>query len=308
MELRHLRYFVAVAEELSFSRAAEKLRMAQPPLSQQIKVFESELGTKLFHRTSRSVSLTRAGQILLPDARHLLEKARQAELKARQAGEGLIGVLSIGIITTAASHWLAAAIKDFRKDFPGVQLVLRDKTPVHILQDLLDGTLDLGFTRRPVHEGPLASEVILQDNMVIAMPESHRLAKKSKIYYRDLAGETFVMLRPELAPGYYEPFLARCAKAGVVPVVGQYAEEIHTKTWLVAAGFGIAPTAGSLDIIRKGVIYRGLAEGSPRHQMVAAWRTDDPPPLAQHFLKYVRVQTRALRLEESTNGPASTAP
>ena len=294
MELRHLRYFVAVAEELSFSRAAVKLRMAQPPLSQQIKVLENDLGARLFHRTSRSVSLTRAGEMLLPDARHLLEKARQTEMKARQTAEGLTGVLSIGFITTAANHWLASAIKGFRQSFPGMQISLRDRTPSHILQGLLDRSLDLGITRRPVHTDVLASEVILQDSMVIAMPEGHPLASKEKIRYKDLAGQAFVMLRPELAPGYYEPFLARCAQAGVVPVVGQYAEEIHTKIWLVAAGFGIAPTAGSLDITRKGVVYRRLADGAPKHQMVAAWRSGDPSPAIQQFLKFLRAEIRGL--------------
>jgi DNA-binding transcriptional LysR family regulator len=294
VELRHLKYFVAVAEELSFSRAAARLRIAQPPLSQQIKALETELGAKLFHRTSRNVSLTAAGEQFLPDARQVLEKARQAEQKARQAGEGTAGELSIGFITTAANFWLANAIKTFREAYPGVRLSLRDQTPAHILRDLLNGTLDLGLTRRPVHEGKLTSEVVLQDNMVIALPENHRLAAKNKIYYRDLAGESFVMLRPELAPGYYEPFLARCAQAGVVPIVGQYAEEIHTKTWLVAAGFGIAPTSGSLDIIRKGVVCRSLAEGSPRHQMVAAWRAGDESPLARNFLRHIRTQVNRL--------------
>src|SRR5947209_5412141 len=185
MELRHLRYFVAVAEELSFRGAAEKLHMAQPPLSAQIKGLEQELRVRLFERTTRTVRLTHAGRVFLEEARSVLAASAQAEQRARDAQHGLAGTLRVGIIAPVAGAWLAAILRRFRQRFPGVQLSLFDLTSTEQLRRLRVGELDAGLLRPPVGFPQLDYQFVDESQQVLALPTGHPLARKRKLDWKD---------------------------------------------------------------------------------------------------------------------------
>jgi DNA-binding transcriptional LysR family regulator len=286
MELRHLRYFVAVAEELSFRGAAEKLHIAQPPLSAQIKSLEEELRVKLLARTTRSVELTHAGRVFLEEARAVLAASAQAEQRARDAQHGLAGTLRVGIIAPVAGAWLAGILRRFRQRFPGVQFSLLDLTSTEQLRRLHDQELDAGLLRPPITFPELDYQFVGESRQVLALPAGHRLAKKKRLEWKDFDGEGLVLIHPSVQHGYYDLFLAECAKAGAHPRPVQYANDIQTKMWLISAGFGIAPTTASLgEVKRPGLVFRALPPGLPPVQTVLAWRRGDPSPVLEHFCK-----------------------
>lgn len=284
MELRHLRYFVAVAEELSFRGAAERLHMAQPPLSAQIKSLEEELQVQLLRRTTRSVSLTHAGRVFLAEARGVLAASAQAEQRARDAQHGLAGTLRVGIIAPATGAWLAGVLRRFRRRFPGVQLSLFDLTSTEQLRRLHEQELDAGLLRPPITYPELDYRFVGESRQVLALPSGHPLARKRTLRWSDFHEQELVLIHPSAQHGYYDPFFAECAKAGAQPRPVQYANDIQTKMWLISAGFGIAPTTASLGEIRRpGLVFRALPAGLPPVQTVLAWRRNDPSPVLQHF-------------------------
>lgn len=263
MELRHLRYFIAVAEHLNFRRAAERLHVAQPALSAQVKVLEQHLGVKLFERTTREVRLTQAGQVFLNDARQIMAGTVQAEQRAKRAGQGIVGNLRIGFISATATAWLAESLRRFHQKFPGVQLSLFDLTSTEQLHQLQGGELDAGFLRPPVALPELECRFIEESSQVLALPANHRLARKRRIEWRDFDGEGLVMIHPSRQHRYYDTFLAACARAGAKPYAAQYAHDIQTKLWLISAGFGIAPTSSRFTETRRpGLVFRSLPPGS----------------------------------------------
>lgn len=284
MDLRHLRYFVAVAEELSFRRAAEKLHIAQPPLSAQIRALEEELQVKLFERTTRSVLLTHAGRVLLEEARSVLAATAQAEQRAREAEHGLAGTLRLGVIAPVANAWLAGILRRFRQRFPGVQLSLFDLTSTEQLRRLRTRELDAGLLRPPVGSAELDHMFVGESRQVLAMPAGHPLARKRSLVWKDLHDQELVLIHPAAQHGFYDAFFAECAKAGARPRPVQYANDIQTKMWLISAGFGIAPTTATLaEVKRPGLVFRPLPPGLPPVQTVLAWRRDDPSPVLKNF-------------------------
>lgn len=284
MELRHLRYFVAVADELSFRRAAEKLHIAQPPLSAQIKALESELRVRLFERTTRSVQLTHAGRVFLEEARSVLAGAAQAEQRAREAEHGLTGTLRVGMVAPVATPWLAAILRRFRRQFPAVQLSLFDLTSTEQLRRLHARELDAGLLRPPIGLPELEYKFVGEAHQMLAMPAGHRLARKRPLEWKDFHEQELVMIHPSAQHGFYDAFFAECAKAGAKPRPAQYANDIQTKMWLISAGFGIAPTTASLaEVKRPGLVFRRLPSDLPPVQTVLAWRRDDPSPVLAHL-------------------------
>lgn len=284
MELRHLRYFTAVADTLNFHRAAEILHLAQPALSSQIKTLEDELGVQLFHRTTRSVSLTHAGRVFLEEARHVLSAATQAESRARNAEHGLVGHLRVGIIAPTANAWLARILRGFHQTYPGVQLSLFDLTSPEQFNRLRSGELDVGLLRPPVGFAELDSMVVEKSGQVLAMPAGHRLSKLKTLTWKDFDGEGLVMMDPRIQHGYYDPFLAACARAGATPRPVQYAHDIQTKMWLISAGFGAAPVTDTLkQVKRPGLVFRDLPPGLPRVQTTLVWRKSDDSPVLRNF-------------------------
>lgn len=284
MELRHLRYFVAVAEQLSFRGAAEKLHIAQPPLSAQIKALETELGVRLFERTTRSVRLTPAGRVFLEEARGVVAASVQAGQRARDAEHGLAGTLRVGFVAPVANAWLAAILRRFRRQFPAIQLSLFDITSTEQLQRLRAQELDAGLLRPPVGFPELEYRFVGESRQVLALPAGHPLAAKRRLEWRDFHNQDLVLIHPASQHGFYDPFLAECARAGAKPRPVQYANDIQTKMWLISAGFGIAPTTVTLSEVKwPGLVFRALPPGLPPVQTVLAWRRDDKSPVLDHF-------------------------
>jgi DNA-binding transcriptional LysR family regulator len=285
MELRHLRYFVAVAEELNFRRAAERLRLAQPALSAQIRNLEAELNVRLFERTTRSVLLTPTGQVFLKEARGILGAASHAEQLVRKAEHGLVGTLRVGVITPAMGPFLANVLRHFHQKYPGVQLSLSALTSSEQLRRLRANELDVGLLRAPAISSELDFRFIEQAPQLLAAPAGHRLAKKRRIEWKDLDGEGLVMIHPDQQHGFYDPFLAACAKGGAKTHVAQYAQDVQIKLWLISAGFGVAPVTATLaDIRRPGVAFRPLPPGLPPVQTGLAWRRLDTSPVLKNFI------------------------
>jgi DNA-binding transcriptional LysR family regulator len=284
MELRHLRYFVAVAEALSFRRAAEMLHIAQPPLSAQIKSLEQQLSVRLFERTTRSVRLTHAGKVFLEEARAVLAASLQAEQRVRDAEHGLAGTLRFGMITPAANAWLAAILRRFQQQFPGIQLSLFELTSTEQLRRLRAQELDVGLLRPPVGFPELDCKVVGKSTQVLAVPAGHQLARKRDLEWRDFHDEPMVLIHPSAQHGFYDAFFEECARAGARPRPVQYANDVQTKLWLISAGFGIAPTiAAQAEIKRPGLVFRPLPPGLPPVQTVLAWRRDERSPVLAHF-------------------------
>ena len=284
MELRHLRYFAAVAETLNFRAASDRLHIAQPALSAQIKTLEQELGLSLFERTTRKVELTPAGRVFLDEARRVLSAAAHAQERARQASLGLVGTLRLGIIAPTANAWLAAILRNFRQQFPGVQFSLFDLTSTEQLSLLRGGELDAGLLRPPVGFPELDSRLVEESYQVLAVPQGHRLAKKRDFSWKDFDKEPLVLLHPTVQHGYYDAFFAACAQQGAEPRIGQYANDIQTKMWLISAGFGIAPTTATLSQVKRpGLMFRPLPSGLPLVHTILVWRRGDPSPILENF-------------------------
>ena len=260
MELRHLRYFVAVAEELHFGRAAARLHMAQPPLSQQIKTLETELGVQLFHRTKRKVELTDAGRLFLPEARNTLAQATHAGDVARRAQHGEIGRLRLAFVTSAAQSVLPCIIRTFRAANPGVDVELMDMTPARQVEALDGGRIDVGFLRPPLARPEFVAAPVLKEPLVVALPAGHRAARQRRIKLQDLRSEPFVMFPREHGPGLYDLVLSLCRAAQFSPNVAYEANQMHTILAYVAGGLGVALVPASLmELQQAGVAYRALA-------------------------------------------------
>lgn len=284
MELRHLRSFIAVAEELNFRRAAERLHMAQPALSAQIKALENHLGVSLFERTTRSVKTTHTGRVFLDEARAVIAAAGQAEQRAKKAKQGLVGTLRLGVIAPNANAWLAGILRGFRQRFPGVQLSLFDLTTPEQIERLRAGELDAGLLRPPVGFPELDAKLVAESAQALALPAGHRLAKKRNLRWADFHNEELVLGNPRMQHGFYDAFLTACERAGAKPTVAQYTNDIQTKLWLISAGFGIAPTVATLaEVHRPGLVFRALPPGLPPVQTLLVWRRSDESPILTHF-------------------------
>ncbi len=284
MELRHLRYFIAVAQELNFRRAAEKLGIAQPPLSAQIKALEQELQVRLLDRTTRTVRLTQSGRAFLDEARAVLAASEQAQQRAREAEHGLSGALRIGVIAPMANAWLARILRGFRHRFPGVQLSLFDLTSTEQLRRLRAGELDAGVLRAPIAFPELDFKLLGESHLVLALPSHHPLCRKRPLQWPDFHDQEMVLMHPTVQHGFYDAFFAQCARVGAKPRPVQYANDVQTKMWLISAGFGIAPTTTLLsEVKRPGLVFRPLPPGLPPVQTVLAWRKDDSSPLLSYF-------------------------
>ncbi len=295
MELRHLRYFVAVAEELHFGRAAKRLHMAQPPLSQQIKQFEDELGFQLFCRTKRSVQLTAAGDRFLLDTYAIFQRLDQAVEAGRRISRGEQGKLAIGFVSSAAYSVLPPILLRFRAQFPAIALTLQELTTNVQIQQLQDNRLDIGFVRPPLDTSlvsTLSQQPILKEPFMVALAQSHPLAQQTQVAIADLALESFIIFPRAHAPGLYDQIISLCQQGNFSPHVVQEAVQMQTIVSLVAAGIGIALVPQSLhNLQRVGVVYRPLLESTPQAAIDLVWRTEDRSPTVQHFLDIATIVT-----------------
>ncbi|MDM0108613.1 LysR family transcriptional regulator [Variovorax sp. J22R24] len=241
MDLRRIRHFVVLAETLNFRRAAEKLHMAQPPLTVSIQKLEAELGTRLFDRGTTGVSLTPTGRTVLAEARKLLFHGSQLGAIARSALEGTGGTLHVGFVGTTTYGMLQKVVPRFRAEYPGVELVLHEATSVSILQQLEDRGLDVGLVRTPLLRTTSATLVPLErDEFIVALPRGHALAGRGPLHLSDLAGESFVMYGAGAAAGLHSAAMLACQSAGFMPRVAQQGVQVQTLLALVESGLGIA--------------------------------------------------------------------
>lgn len=265
MDLRHLRYFLCVAEEMHFGRAAQRLGISQPPLSQQIRALEEELGARLFERTSRRVTLTDVGRLFAPEARAALDRAEQAMQVARQAQSGEIGRLAIGF--TASGPFVpcvARALYDFRQAHPGVELTLREWSRDDQIEGVERRQIDIGIVRGfdppPLPPG-LVAQTLTEEDMLLAIREDHPLAAQASApTIADLEGQPMVFYNATSGAGFNENFFALCEQAGFRPNIVQEAGSLATLLGLVAAGFGSTILAHSLTRLHVDtLVYRRLA-------------------------------------------------
>ncbi len=288
MELRHLRYFVTVAETLSFSQAARLLHLAQPPLSAQIKSLEHELAARLFDRGSRGVTLTKAGRALLPAARDALAAAQRAADLARVAASGKTGVLRLGLISPAATPEVAARLKRFHRAFPHVQLRVRQE-PVATLQRLLEaGELDVALTR-PLRASPaLRQTTIAEQEQLLALPADHPLARRKQVPLAALHGVPLLLISPEFNPNYGQRLLGLCAQAGVQPAVNYAADDLFTLIWLTSAGLGVCPYPSSLVAqAPAGVVFRPLRPRLRGLELALMWPAGNDSPTLRALLTHL---------------------
>ncbi|MFD7159562.1 LysR substrate-binding domain-containing protein [Kribbella sp. NPDC059898] len=279
MELRHLRYFVAVAEERHFGRAAARLHIAQPPLSQQIRQLEAELGVQLLRRTTRRVELTAAGEAYLDRARQIVAAVSSAAGEAQRVAAGLQGRLVIGCVGSATYSLLPQLVRTLREELPDVEVSVQGEM---LAPDqagaLLAGRIDLGLLRRPVDEDALRVRTLRTDRLIVAVPDGHRLAGRARLRLRDLAGEDFVIHAGGGRSVMHDAVQARCREAGFEPRVRHEVAETSTLVTFVAAGLGVAvvpePTA---ELMVPGVAYRPLT-GRATVELAAATRADDEAP------------------------------
>jgi DNA-binding transcriptional LysR family regulator len=306
MELRHLRYFVAVAEELHFRRAADRLHMSQPPLSQQIRALEDELGVQLLERTQRRVTLTAAGAAFYERAREILEAVEDASRLVKRVNRGEVGRLAVGFVGSAMYSLVPEVLGAFSARYGDVDLHLRELTTAAQLRQLESGQIDVGFIR-PASERPgLAFETVEREPVVVALPESHPLARADVLDVEQLAGERLVLLGREGAPG------VRDSLSGATDLVRgdvQEVREMQTVIALVRAGVGISLVPGSVRALtREGVVYRELAADGPTVELAMAWRAEDRSPVLAAFKEVTREQVTAARRPppggERRGGPA----
>jgi DNA-binding transcriptional LysR family regulator len=289
MELRHLRYFVAVAEELHFTRAAERLGMAQPPLSQQIRGLERELGVQLFRRTKRKVELTEVGRVFLEGARRVIREAERAAGDAERAARGEIGHLEIGFVGTAAVEALPGILRRYRERFPDVRLGLHQHSTTEQVSMLRAGAIHIGLVRQPVRDAALAVETVAREATLAVVPEDHRLADRDQIDLGELADERFILFPRALGPGPHDLIVGLCNLAGFTPRIDQEAVEMHTITGLVAAGLGVSLVPESTRQLRRdGVRYLALRGTAPIWELAVARRRNEESALIDHFVDAAR--------------------
>lgn len=283
MELRHLRYFLAVARTLNFSRAAEQLNMAQPPLSQQIQALEKELGVRLFDRNKRPLQLTHAGQAFLPEVNGVMTQVERARYIAQQASRGEVGQLTIGFNSAAMQTALPELLKAFRQQFPLVNIRLCELDSQLQLEQLSNGQLDCGFLHLQQRE-QFNYHVLLKEPLVVALPSYHPLAEQQVLDLNVLVDETFILPPPTMGQSFYYQVLSLCETHGFTPNVIQEARLLQTVLGLVVSGMGIALVPESIKKLqRAGVVYRTL-KNTFEIETLLAWRQESLSPVLERFL------------------------
>jgi LysR family transcriptional regulator, benzoate and cis,cis-muconate-responsive activator of ben and cat genes len=285
MDLRQLRYFVAVAEELSFSRAARKVHISQPPLSRQIALLEQHLGVRLLHRTTHEVSLTKAGEVFLAEARQLLAMSAKAGDIARRASRGEIGRIRVGFIGAALYSFLPRLLREYRGRYPDVDISLTQLTIAQQADALRNREIDVGIIRQHIADDALQTWCVVKEPFVVALPLDHPLARRKKLMLKSLARERFVFFNRRDAPVVYDQTLRICESAGFSPHIVQEARPMATVIGLVAAGLGVSIVPSSMQRINiEHVAYRPLGGLRAVNEFVIAWHREHRSPVVERFL------------------------
>ncbi|MVW71678.1 LysR family transcriptional regulator [Bordetella sp. 15P40C-2] len=275
MELRHLRYFVAVATELHFTRAARQLGIGQPPLSQQIQQLEREIGTPLFVRDRRGVTLTEAGEAFLAEARQVLEGAERAKESARRIANGEVGTLALGFTVSASIHpYVPRLIRTYRSVYPGVTVTLTEQSTVELVHRVQKGSVDLAFVRAPTAElAGVHVETLLTEPMIAVVPATHKLASNHVIELSQLAQETFIFYPRKVGVGLYNAVVQACEAAGFTPSEGIEVPQLTSVVTFVAAGMGVSVIPKTMSQLQaEGVRYLSLTGRPPIANLAIAYR------------------------------------
>lgn len=291
MELRHIRYFLAVAEEGNFTRAAARLGIGQPPLSQQIRALETELGGALFHRLPHGAALTEAGRAFLPEAESTLAAAARASTAALRAARGEAGRLAIGLTGSAAFHPIVTqTIRVFRGRWPEVQVTLDESNTMRLLDLLQREELDAIFLRPGLEELEGIRLLRLPDEpMLAAIPAAHPMARATALAMADFAREPLILFPPAIGLSLYHEILSACRQAGFDPVTAQVAPQISSALSLVAAELGIAIVPQSIARIAvTGIVYRPITGIVPVARLALATRQGREPPILRHLAEVLR--------------------
>lgn len=294
MELRHLRYFIAVAEERHIGRAASRLHISQPPLTRQIQKLEEELAVQLFIRTAKGMELTPAGELFLEEARKIRSTVKQAAIKARQAGEGRLGRLDIGIFGSSVLQSIPAILLQFRETYPDVEISLHNMDKHTQIDALRLRRIDIGFNRfiAPVHD--ITNEVVLTEQILIAVNASHPLAKQQALPFNVLRDNPLIVYPTGARPSFIDKIISLCSQEGFTPNITQEVGDVLSAVALVSSNFGICPVPESAaKLSLHGVVYRPLdnpPEGATL-DLNCLYRSNDQSPLLKSFLAIVRGYT-----------------
>ena len=301
-DFRQLRYFIAVAEELNFTRAAQRLHLSQPPLSQQIQALEQDLGVRLLERDKRNVSLTAPGRLFLDQARQILAMADEARTQVAEAAAGFSGHLKLAYTVSVSFHpALPQTLLRLGQNAPNVRVWLSEMYSEPQFSALRNGQIDVGFVRDvPTHEDDaraLRIDVIDREPLVLALPSGHRLAGRQRVELSEVAGDPFVVQPRELAATLYDRLVRLAAKAGFHPVIRQHAQQINGLLALVAAGIGLALVPASMQVVKlAGVSYVPLGDPDAYLLLAVASQVDSASPVVQQFLETVNQAKVALGL------------
>ncbi len=288
LDSRRLRYFVTVAEEANFSKAARKLNMAQPPLSMQIRALENELGTPLIDRSCRPLRLTAAGESLLADARKIFAALDAARARATRASLGESGTLNVGYIPPLANEKLASILQAFRQRCPAVDLNVAEMHSHAQAEALLEGRIDVGFLRPVFRDKVIAFETAFIDTMVLAVPSDHAICSYKQLQWNDLKTIPLILVSPLTAGGLYDDFLKMSHRSPASSGEYKTPNDVHTALWLVSAGFGVTPTTSSMrHIQRANLTFLDLPSGLEEVRIVVAHNSTNRNPIISKFLEVV---------------------
>jgi DNA-binding transcriptional LysR family regulator len=297
MNFRLMRYFAAVAEQLSFSKAAAQLSIAQPALSQQIRQLEDQLGVVLFHRNKRHVALSAAGEVYLRHVQEIMRATEVAAMQARRAERGELGSLVVGFFEHMSYTLLPPIIREYRALFPDVDLRVKWFPVVEQIAALQRGEVDVSFFRPVAEPEGVTCHPLLVEPFVLAMPKQHRLAKQKAISLEHCSSDNFIMYNQQLAPDFHRAIHHMCATAGFTPNVALEVAQVYTCLGLVTSGIGIAFVPRSLEQLHHvDAVYRPLRGDNPPVEVSLAWREKAQSPLRQAFVKVANdVVTRLMR-------------
>ena len=293
MELRHLRYFIAVAEELSFTRAAAALHVAQSAVSAQIRLLEEAVGVSLLKRNSRRVDLTAAGRLFLEGARAALSDLEEVTRQVRRIGRAEVGRLAVGFVGSQSHEWLPQVLRRFRQKYPGVDVTLTETMPSQQLETLLTHQLDVGIIGVVDGKAPpgIQIECIAEERPIVAVPSDHPLAQKEFVRLKELKSEPFIFTSRKNAPGYRAWFARLCEWADFVPQIVQEVDQARTGVQYVAAGYGISVFSEHISRFPvPGVTFIPLRPIGLKLRFGVAWRKEGNQPLVNRFVEYTKEQ------------------
>ena len=290
MEIRHLRYFCVLAEQLHFTKAALLLNVAQPALSHQIKQLEEELGTQLVERSNRRVQLTAAGEVFLTRAARILEQLDQAARETARAGQGESGSLVIGVVSTAVCSVLPELLRSFRREAPGISIDIREMEPAEQVEALRRETIDIGLLFLAIQDAAFDSLVVSKERLILAVPTGHPAASTDNVRLSDLATETFLIPRQQPVAGFHEIVLDTLRSAGIPAPRLQPTRLLQTAVFLVAGHLGVAlvPESFRYHLRVRGCVYRDIAGTAAFADLIGLWRRSNVPPALRRLIQQLK--------------------